>query len=116
MSDWSKNNRACTTTWSTLTVLDQLKEIFKDSGNMKMQQLTFWSNADTSAMRELKTSALATQMDNIFTMIRGATYEENKSKESAIQDMKKIMTTADKTVSDLAAANDDNYLFWKEGK
>jgi len=116
MADWSKNNRACTTTWTTLMVLDQLKTGFDDAGGMKMSLLTFWNAADSGEMRSLKVSTLAIQMDNIFTMVRGAKYEEGKDKGSALQDIKNIMTSPDKTVKDLAAANDENYLFWQEAK
>ncbi len=44
-------------------------------------------------------NTLATQMDNIFTMIRGAQYERGVTKEIAINGMMNILTVGDQTVS-----------------
>jgi len=116
MFKWSLDNRACKTTWSTLMELEQLKAVFKDAGSMKMSELTYWNNTDSDDMRTTKVNAIAIEMDNIFTEERGAKYEENKSKETAIQDIKNIMVNSDKLVQDLAEVNDNNYLFWNEVK
>jgi hypothetical protein len=115
MADWTKNNRACTTTWTTLRVLDQNDKVFNDSGNVKMSGLTFWNAAASADMRKLQATTLATQMDNTFRMIRKANFEAGVTKEAAIAAMIDILTTEDKTISDLAAAIDEKYLFWEEG-
>lgn len=116
MFTWSKNNRACTTTWSTLLILDQIKEVFKDSGTIKIQDFSFWSKTASSDMRKLMANTLAIQMDNIFSMILGAKHEEGKTKDTAVADIVSILTNGDKTVLELAEVNDKNYLFWKEEK
>jgi purine-cytosine permease-like protein len=116
MFTWSKNNRACTTTWSTLVVLDQIKDVFNDSGTLKICDFTFWNRAASSNMKRLMASTLAIQMDNVFTMIRGAKYEDGITKDKAISDIVDILVNGDKTVLDLAEVNDNNYLFWQEVK
>lgn len=116
MSTWSKNNRACTTTWTTLIVLDQIKETFKDSGIKKMSDLTFWNKAASSEMRKIMATTLSIQIDNIFTMVRGAKYESGRTKEMAIADILDLLQKEDKTVADLAKTNDKNYLMWQEAQ
>jgi hypothetical protein len=109
---WSKNNRACTTTWSTLLILEQISAAFVDSNAIKIQNFTFWNQAGSSDIRKLLANTLAIQMDNIFTMIRGAQYESNVTKETATSGIVDLLTVAEKTVSDLAELNDRNYVFW----
>ncbi len=116
MFTWSKKNRACKTTWTTLTVLDQIKEVFNDSGNKRMDDLTFWNHAASSDARKIIASTLSIQIDNIFTLVRGATYKEGITKEMAVADIFAILQKDDKTLTDLAEANDKNYLFWQEAK
>jgi len=114
MADWNPNNRACTTTWSTLRVLDQNNKPFSKSGNVKMDKLLFWNQAATPAMRKLQATTIATQMDNIFREIRGATYEKGVTEQKAITESVATLIDADKTISDLAGVCDNNYLFWGE--
>ncbi len=114
MAIWSRNNRACTTTWITLRVLDQNDRVFKDSGVVKMSELTFWNQAASTEMRKLQASTLANQMDNMFRHIRGAQYEEGVTREKAVADMVNTLTTENRNIADLAAVNDANYLFWGE--
>ena len=116
MFTWSKNNRACTTTWSTLLILDQISAAFNDSGLLKIQDFTFWNKTGSTEMRQLMATTLATQMDNIFTMIRGAQYESTVTKEIAINGMINILTGGAQTVSDLAEFNNNSYAFWNGDK
>ncbi len=115
MANWTKNNRACTTTWTTLRVLDQNKRVFKDSGPVKMSELTFWNAAASSDLRKLQATTIANQMDNVFRDIRKANFEAGVTKEEAVAAIIDTLTVADKTISDLAAAIDAKYLFWEEG-
>ncbi|HBF38907.1 MAG TPA: hypothetical protein DDW50_16500 [Firmicutes bacterium] len=112
MIPWSKNNRACTTTWSTLLILDQISAPFVDSSVIKMQEFTFWNHASSSDMRRILATTLAIQMDNIFIMIRGAQYETGITKETVTSGIAGLLTDGDKTVNDLADLNDSNYVFW----
>lgn len=116
MAIWNRNNRACTTTWTTLRVLDQNKKVFKDSGNVKMSELTYWNLTASADMRKLQATTLANQMDNIFRQIRRAEYEEGVTKEKAVNDMVNTLTTEEKTISHLADIIDADYLFWGEEK
>lgn len=114
MADWNPNNRACTTTWSTLRILDQSSKTFNKSGGLRMDQLTFWNPTASSEMRKVQATTLATQMDNVFTIVRGAKYEKNITKAKAVQSMVDILVDSEMTMADLAAVCDDNYLFWGE--
>jgi hypothetical protein len=114
MLEWSKNNRACTTTWTTLRVLDQNGRTFDKSGPVKMEQLTFWNKAASAQMRKLQAQTLSTQIDNVFRLIRGAKYESGVTRAQAIAGMVATMTDAEKTIADLAEVNDASYQFWGE--
>jgi uncharacterized membrane protein len=111
MATWSANNLACTTTWTTLLALDQNTEVFADSGDIPMTGLTFFNNAASDSMRRQNAEALASMIDNIFRVLRGASYEAGKDRNSAVKDMVAILTDAAKTIADLAEANDANYRF-----
>jgi hypothetical protein len=50
----------------------------------------------------------------MFIRLRGAKYEAESSQEKAVGDMVNTLTDETKTVSDLAAINDANYLFLGE--
>ena len=114
MADWNKNNRACTTTWSTLRSLGQHKEVFSKSGSLPMKQLTFWNSTATAQMKDLQAKTLARQIDNVFLKIRKAKYEGGVNTDRAIGDMASVMINGEKTVGELAAVIDDDYTFWEE--
>lgn len=111
MANWSANNLACTTTWTTLFVLDQNTEVFADSGDIPMTELTFFNSVASAEMRRQSAESLASMMDNIFRVLRGARYEEGADHDSAIDDMVDVLTDPAKTIADLAERNDDNYRF-----
>ncbi len=114
MCTWNKNNRACTTTWTTLRVLDQNMKVFNDSGEVKMSNLTFWNPTASSEMRKFQATSLANQIDNVFILIRKAKYENNVTKEKAITDITNTFINENKTICDLAEVIDSDYLFWGE--
>ena len=114
MAIWSKNNRACTTTWTTLRVLDQLDEVFKDSGDLLMSELGFWNDAASADIRKQQASALASQMDNVFRLIRRAKYEWHVGRKRAVSGMVGVLTDSEATVSQLAEVIDRMYMFWGE--
>lgn len=114
MADWNPNNRACTTTWSTLRILAQSQKTFNKSAGLRMDQLTFWNPTASSEMRKVQATTLATQMDNVFTLVRGAKYEKKVTKEKAIATMVDVLVDSGMTVADLAAVCDDQYVFWGE--
>ncbi len=112
MANWSRNNRACETTWTTLYALTQLHSAFPDSGTIPMSQLTFWVQQDDT--REVRTRSLATQMDRVFVRLRGARYEDGVNQTSAISALVAALGSESKTVADLAETADAQYRFWGE--
>ncbi|UFS61882.1 hypothetical protein LOH54_09465 [Sulfurimonas sp. HSL-3221] len=114
MAYWSKNNRACTTTWSTLMLLEQLDTVFREAGELKIKELTFFNQTSSGDQRKAAARTLAIQMDNVFREVRGATYEEDITGEQAIDSMLKVLTTPEATVSDLAEKCDISYNFYGE--
>jgi len=116
MGIWNRNNRACSTTWTTLRVLDQNDKVFKDSGTVRMSELTYWNQIADADIRKVQAAALANQMDNVFRQIRRAEYEDGITRAKAVGDMVNTLTNKEKTISDLAEIIDANYLFWGEEK
>ncbi|MBN2226973.1 MAG: hypothetical protein JW763_06380 [candidate division Zixibacteria bacterium] len=114
MAEWSKNNAACLTTWITLRVLEQSFKVFNDSAAITMKELAYWNTAASDDMRKIQATTLAHQLDNIFIKIRCARYEEGKTAEQAVSDTVTVLIDADKTMNDLAAVIDANYLFLRE--
>lgn len=111
MAEWSKNNRACKTTWFTLYVLNQHQEPFPAAGAVKMNQLTFYTQTDDGGLRKVLARSLAIAMDNNFRLIRGAKFEKGVDPAAALNDMVDMLLKQDKTMADLAAVIDKNYLF-----
>jgi len=111
MSDWSNNNLSQIHTWMALKVLDQSGKTFKASETVKISEFTFWNTLDSDQMRVTKANSLATQIDNIFRMFQGATYESSSDVIQAISALSQILCSSDKTIANLAQIADDNYLF-----
>ena len=118
MAIWNANNRACTTTWTTLRVMGQIPQdmVFNDAGEVKINKFTFWGEMSSTDMKQTQARALAIMMDNIFRMIRGAKYEQGKTNQQAIEDITNTLVNGEKTIADLAEINDANYYFWKENE
>ena len=114
MGTWNRNNSAQRTTWITLVHLNQLAKSFDESKDVKMDKLTFWGHADSDAMRKLILEGLSIQIDNYFTKLRGARYEDESDREKALAGMQEILIDASKSVEDLAQDCDDHYMFWRE--
>ena len=114
MAIWSKNNRACTTTWTTLRVLDQLDEVFKDSEDIMMSELGFWNAVASADRRRQQASTLASQMDNVFRLVRRAKYEGGVGRDEAVSGIIDTLINGDATVSQLAEVIDQMYMFWGE--
>ena len=114
MQEWSENNRACTTLWSTLFRMRQLFTSFSDSGTLTMPDLTFFNPTASASMRRQEATILADELDNIFIVGRGAQYEDGVSHDQAVAATIEILTNGEKNLTDLALAVDENYLFWGE--
>jgi len=116
MPDWSKNNRACTTLWTTLSSMQQLSTNFRESGELTMSDLTFFNTLGSSELRKQQAKIVADQIDNAFRIGRGAKYEQGVDRTKAMDEMVKILTDETKTVKDLAVNVDESYNFWGEVK
>jgi hypothetical protein len=113
---WSNNNRACKTVWTTLRVLDQIskRRTFKTTGDLNIKDLTFFVGTDETV--QVRAESLAAQMDNLFTELRGAAYEEDFNSKSARAAMVAVLTDGDLTVADLADTADDAFEFHGEAE
>lgn len=116
MADWTRNNRACTTLWITLFNMQQLSTNFEESGDLKMNDLTFFNELESSEMRQQQATIIADQLDNIFRVGRGAKYEKDFDRTKSMAGMITILTDKSKSVKDLASNVDDSYNFWQEIK
>jgi len=114
MTEWTKNNRACTTLWTALFNMQQLKTNFEESGNLKMSDLTFYNVLSSSDLRNQEAKIIADQLDNVFRIGRGAKFEEGVDRSKAISSMTKILSDEEKLVKDLSSSIDESYLFWGE--
>jgi hypothetical protein len=114
MADWSKNNRACEAVWTSFYKMNQLFSNFDDSGTLQIKSLTFYSTLNSADLRKQQAIIIADELDNIFRNIRGAVYENNINRTTAMQNMVDILTDGSKTLSDLASAIDSCYKFWGE--
>ena len=114
MGDWSVNNRACTSVWIALRLLEQNKKVFASSGTITMNRLLFWNAAASGELRKLQARTLAKQMDNIFRSIDGAEFEDGITVSAAVQSMVEILIVKEQTIADLATVCDGNYRFWGE--
>lgn len=112
MAIWSRNHRACETTWTTLYALTQLREAFPQAGDIPMQQLTFWTQSGDS--RDVRARTLATQMDRVFVRLRGATYEDGANRTGAVSELVSALVSKDKSIAQLAEVADAQYRFWGE--
>lgn len=114
MGIWNKNNRACTTLWSTLYTMQQLKSKFTDSGALAMVDLTFYNPLSSGDLIKQEATILADQLDNVLRHARGAKYENGFDRSKAKTTLITVLVDSEKQVSDLAETIDEAYLFWGE--
>lgn len=111
---WSKEIRACKTTWLTLLGLDQIQSAFPQAGDIKMNEMTFWSAGGGADLRATRAETLLNQIDNTFRIIRGAKFEEGTNENDAKAALRGVLLDSEQTVADLAAAANTHYLFLGE--
>ena len=114
MADWTTNNRACKTLWTSLSTMNQLSANFEDSGNLKMQDLTFYNPTVSGELLKQQATMVADQLDTIFRNGRGAKFEVNIDRTKAINAMIDVLVDGEKQVKDLASTVDDLYKFISE--
>lgn len=108
---WNNNNLAHIHTWMALRVLGQNDKTFAASENLKVREFEFWIEGESAAMRAQKSRVLAVQMDNIFRLYQGASYEPGFTKVKAINALAVILRGADKTMADVGGEADNCYFF-----
>lgn len=114
MADWSPNNRADTSVWMALRILEQVRLPFRLTGDVAIRDLAFWNATASADVRHLLAGTLAQQLDNIFRLIDGAVYEPRVTNADAVGAMLSVLTDGARTVADLAATADAAYHFWGE--
>lgn len=109
---WKNTRPCCVITWSTLALLGEHSKTFDVSGDLALRRLTYWAGSDQA--REARARALAVQLDSTFRDLFGSKYETNVKKTQAILGMTAVLLDGDKTMADLAEADDLLYLFLGE--
>lgn len=80
-----------------------------------MSALTFYNPTVGNDSLKVEATLIADTIDRVFTTW-GAKLENNISRNTALNDMIKILLNKDKTILDLAEKNDENYFFTNEIK
>lgn len=116
MADWSDNNRACKTLWTTLYAMKQITSGFSESGALKMSELAYFNPFDSEDLRKQNAGMIADQLDSTFRHGRGAKFETEMDRTKVISGITALLIDADKLVSDLADLVDSMYNFYGEVK
>ena len=96
-------------------VLDQISQPFGKSGKIKMSQMAFWRPTQSDSARRSEAEALSIQIDRVFREVRGAEFEDGYTRLRTLEAVVDALTSANRTVADLASILDTHYHFWREG-
>ena len=110
MANWNRNNLACVNVWSTLFIMQQHQEVFKNSGTIKMEELLFFNPLMTKEELKFEAEGIADMLDRAFINTAGAVYD-NCDRDKAVDDMVSVLIKPQKTMADLAAQVDTDYEF-----
>ena len=110
MATWNKNNLACVNVWSTLYIMEQHQETFKNSGGIKMRDLLFFNPLLTQEELKFEAEGIADFLDRAFINTAGAIYD-NCNRKQALKDMVTVLIKPNKTMADLAEQVDIDYEF-----
>lgn len=108
---WSNNNLAHVHTWMALRVLGQSSKTFDASEKVKVREFEFWVDGDSDPMRAQKARTISAQIDNIFRMFQGASYESGFTKIKAVNALATVLRNGDKTMAELGDVADECYYF-----
>lgn len=112
MFEWSNSNEACSNLWSTLFSMHQLTSNFAGSGTIKMQDLTFYNSLESADLRSKEANDIANQLDSVFVEGNGAKYQPGVAQNDAVNKMAAVLGNGTQTVTDLASAANDCYIFF----
>lgn len=113
---WSKKTRACKALYFSLQRTKQLSIFteFDEAKDIRMQDLLFFNQHGSSQLQKQEAIILASRLDNEFTGIYWAEYEDGQSRAIAISEMVEILLEADNTVETLSDTVNSNYKFSDE--
>jgi hypothetical protein len=113
---WSKKTRACKALYFSLQRTKQLSIFteFNEAKDIPMQHLLFFNQHTSSQLRKQEAIILASRLDNEFTGVYWAEYEDEKSRATAIAEMVEVLLEADNTVETLSDNVNSNYKFLDE--
>jgi hypothetical protein len=114
MAEWDRSMVHCLVTWITLVDLGQTRRGFESAGKLKMKRMQFWDPHASADVRRMRAKTVAIQADNLFRRYWGAQYEEGVTRTKAINAAVRTLVKEDATVADLAACNNEHYLFYGE--
>ncbi len=63
----------------------------KSTSQIKINELRFFPKDGNQDIIDVRANSLALQMDKVFRMIRGASYEDNVSRAIAVTEMAEIL-------------------------
>ena len=110
MAEWSRNNLACVNVWSTLYIMKQHQEVFRNAGNREMQDLLFYNTAASDEELKFEAEGIADFLDQAFIKTADAKYD-NCDRNRALKDMVSILVDKNKTMAELAEQVDIDYEF-----
>jgi hypothetical protein len=112
MFSWSNDNEACSNLWTTLFSMHQLTSNFANSGTLKMQDLTFYNQLESAELRSQEANDIANHLDSVFVGGNGAKYQPGITQNAAVSKMAAVLGDGIQTVTDLASAANDCYIFF----
>lgn len=112
MANWQKNNRAHACLSFFETWHHNRREVkFTPSGEWDTNFLIKSATEESPDMRASKAKAHAEMLDGAFTGLFGAKYEENVTREDALNAMFQILNEPGKKLKDLGNPVDASYQF-----
>jgi len=111
MPVWNKDNDACLNTWSTLFIMKQSRDAFKNSGDIKMKDFLFYNPTLSPELLKKEAKSIAVDLDQAFINTCFANYKSGMTKTKAINAMTNVLIEADKTMAHLAEQAGESYKF-----
>ncbi len=112
MITWSNKDRTCKTLYEVLVDAGQLSPItdaFDAAGAYTMSQLLFFNAAASSDIQSANVEMLASKIDSELADGYNANYKTPATSESSIAAITDILSSASKTITDLADVVSINY-------
>lgn len=109
---WNSNNTAHAALYSFEKWDHDISGIsFKKAGEWKTDYLIGFAAGGSAEDRKNKVEAHARKLDQVFTALFHATYEDDFDRAKAISAMEEVLSGIDKTMGDLGESVDKAYKF-----